>query len=377
MQQAEAKKIIIIGSAHPLRGGGLATFNHRLCKALLAANYNASIISFSLQYPAFLFPGTSQFTTEPAPINISIKSIINAINPFNWVKVGLYIRKQKPDIIIVRYWLPFMGPCLGSILRFAHKTTKIICIADNIIPHEKRFGDKIFTKYFVKPVDAFVTMSDSVSKDLALFNKKNKPAIQLAHPLYDNFGPLVTTAIAKQQAGFLATDKIMLFFGFIRKYKGLNLLVKAMANHAIKNANIKLIIAGEFYEDENYYKQLITDTGNSNHIFLHHNFIPDSEVGNYFNAADVIIQPYKNATQSGVTPLAYYFEKPTIVTNVGGLPQMAPHGLAGLVCEPSVPAIEEAILNFFNSDINKYKTYLLAQKKLLSWENFVGQLLEV
>jgi glycosyltransferase involved in cell wall biosynthesis len=376
MQQGRSKKVIIIGPAYPLRGG-LATFNHRLCKAFLDAGFNASLLSFSLQYPAFMFPGTSQYSSDPAPDGIEIKTIMNSINPFNWIKTGFYLKKQKPDVIIVRYWLPIMGPCLGTILRFLNKKVKVICIADNIIPHEKRFGDDWFTHYFAKPIHAFVTMSNKVTSDLVQFNKKNKPVLQLAHPLYDNFGALVPKERAKEKIGLHANDKVLLFFGFIRKYKGLDMLIEAMQSQNIKNENIKLIIAGEFYEDEGPYKELIDKTENTKNILLFNTFIPDSEVGNYLNAADVVVQPYRNATQSGVTPLAFYFEKPMIVTNVGGLPQMAPNGKSGIVCEPNINSIESAILQFFIEDTNKYLPYLQQQKKEMSWDNFVKAIIEI
>ena len=165
------KKIVILGSAHPLRGGGIATFNERLAKAFMQEGHEVQIISFSLQYPNFLFPGTSQYTTEPAPADLIIHSLINSINPFNWFKVGNQIKKMQPDLVVVRYWLPFMGPCLGTILRRIkkNKTTQIVCIADNIIPHEPKLGDQVFTRYFVKPVDSFITMSEKVKEDLLVF----------------------------------------------------------------------------------------------------------------------------------------------------------------------------------------------------------------
>jgi glycosyltransferase involved in cell wall biosynthesis len=218
---------VIIGPAHPLRGG-LASYDERLAKEFLDCGHDATIYSFSLQYPSFLFPGTTQYSSEPAPKDVPIKVIINSINPFNWLRVGNILRKLKPDIIVVRYWLPFMGPCLGTILRIVkkNKATRIVCIADNIIPHEKRFGDKPFTAYFLKPVDAFITMSEKVLNDIKHF-VLDKPVQYIPHPLYDNFGEPVSKTEAREYLQIDETKKVILFFGFIRKYKGLDILLRA------------------------------------------------------------------------------------------------------------------------------------------------------
>ena len=369
-------KIIIIGSAYPLRGGGLTTFNHRLAKEFLAEGHDCNIWSFSLQYPNFLFPGKSQFSfDEVAPVGIPIKTVINSINPINWIKIGLQLKKEKPDIVVVRYWLPFMGPCLGTILRFVKNNnhTKIICIADNIIPHEKRIGDKIFTKYFVKACHAFITMSQTVLDDLRLFTQK--PATLIQHPLYDNFGNIIPKNEARKQLQLNATDKIVLFFGFIRKYKGLDLLLEAVSLLKTTLPDLKLLVAGEFYENETDYHKKIDDLGIANNIILHHHFIADDQVKNFLCAADVLVQPYKNATQSGVTPLAYYFEKPMIVTNVGGLPALVPHEKCGLVVTPDAEAIAEAIKKYFEIGEAHFIPHIKEEKKKYSWSNITTAIL--
>ncbi len=364
-------KVIIIGPGHPLRGG-LATFNQRLAKEFINTGNDCSLYSFSLQYPSFLFPGKTQYTREPAPGNLKINTVINSINPFNWIKIGNRLKKEKPDIIIVRFWLPFMGPALGTILRRVRNNnhTKIICIADNIIPHEKRLGDRSFTKYFLKSCDAFITMSEKVMNDLRLF-QKTKPAKQVSHPLYDNFGAIISKADARKHLGLPENEKIILFFGFIRKYKGLDLLFEAMADERIKRSGIKLLVAGEFYEDERSYKEQIEKSGIKDQLILKTNFIPDSEVKYYLCAADVLIQPYRNATQSGVTPLAYHFERPMVVTNVGGLPSLVPDGKVGLVVEPTPAAIAGGILKFYQSGENYFIPGLKEEKKKYSWQNLV------
>ena len=223
------QKIIIIGPAHPLRGG-LATFDQRLAKEFNNNGDDCSIYSFSLQYPSFLFPGKTQYSDEPAPKDLKIFSVINSINPLNWIKIGNRIRKEKPDIVVVRYWLPLMGPALGTILRKVRKNkhTKIVCIADNIIPHEHRPGDNAFTKYFLKRCDAFITMSEKVMDDLRKFVPKEKPAQLVQHPLYDNFGEIISKVEAREKLKIRKDELIILFFGFIRKYKGLDILLEAM-----------------------------------------------------------------------------------------------------------------------------------------------------
>lgn len=370
-------RVIIIGPAHPLRGG-LATFNQRLAKAFTEEGNECSLLSFSLQYPDFIFPGTTQYSTEPAPENLLIHTKINSINPFNWIRTGHWLRKQQADLIIVRFWLPLMGPALGTILRRArkNKNTKIICIADNVIPHEKRPGDKPFTRYFLKSCDAFITMSEKVMSDLRLF-EKTKPALQVSHPLYDNFGAILSKSSARNHLGLPADEKIILFFGFIRKYKGLDLLFEAMSLPAIKNAGIRLLVAGEFYEEEKGYQEQIDQLGIREQLYLRTDFIPDSEVKYYLCAADAVIQPYRNATQSGVTPLAYHFEKPMVVTNVGGLPALVPDKKVGLVTEPDPVAIARGILQFYQLGEDYFIPHLREEKKKYSWARMVSSITQL
>jgi len=371
------QKIIIVGSAHPLRGGGLSTFNQRLAKEFNDGGDNCSIYSFSLQYPSFLFPGKTQYTDEPAPENLKIFSVINSVNPLNWIRVGNRIGKERPDIVVVRYWLPFMAPALGTILRRIKKNkhTRIICIADNIIPHEHRPGDKAFTNFFVKRCDGFITMSEQVMNDLLKF-VRDKPVKLVPHPLYDNFGEIISKIEAREKLKIKTDELIILFFGFIRKYKGLDILLDAMKiikeNTKSQISNLKLLVAGEFYDDEKPYLQQINRLGINDDVILRTDFIPDSEVKYYLCAADAVIQPYRNATQSGVTPLAYYFEKPMIVTNVGGLPSLVPNEKAGLVTEPTAQSIANAILRFYQLGENYFLPHLRSEKKKYSWSHLVN-----
>lgn len=373
------KSIVIIGPAHPLRGG-LASYNERLAKEFIQQGFQVIIYTFSLQYPGFLFPGTTQFSTEPAPKDLLIKVCINSVNPFNWLIVGNELKKNKPDLIVVRYWLPFMGPCLGTILRLVKRNnhTRVLCIADNIIPHEKRPGDIPFTKYFVKPVDAFITMSEKVLQHLLIFTP-GKPSKFVPHPLYDNFGEKISKTAAREKLGIGPDEKILLFFGFIRKYKGLDILLDSMKLLYQKSAstNYKLLIAGEFYEDRKAYQEQIENLGIKDALILRTDFIPDSEVKYYLCAADVVVQPYRSATQSGVTPLAYHFEKPMIVTNVGGLPSLVPDDKVGLIAEPNAASIASKIIEYFQKGEPHFLPHLIIEKQKYSWSVMTNTILKL
>ncbi len=373
------KKVIIVGPAHPLRGG-LASFNQRLALEFNNLGYDCAIWSYSLQYPTFLFPGTTQYSSDPAPQGINIQTRINSISPLNWLRVGNELKRLCPDIIVVRFWLPFMGPALGTILRIVgrNKQTRVVAITDNVIPHEKRPGDTLFTRYFLKSCDAFITMSEKVLRDLLSF-ETGKPYKQVLHPMYDNFGPPEPKESARKFLNITGGPKLILFFGFIRKYKGLDILLRAM--QILKNdqagSDIRLIVAGEFYEDRTEYDRLIEESGIGNQLILRTEFIRDSDVRYYLSAADVVVQPYRNATQSGVTPLSYHFEKPMIVTNVGSLPDLVPHMQAGLVCEPEPRSIADAILRFYELGESFFIPHLRELKKQYSWKKMVDAIEDV
>jgi len=372
------KHIVILGSAWPLRGGGLATFNERLAREFSGDGHKVTIYTFSLQYPSVLFPGKSQYSEEKAPIDLDIKVAVNSINPFNWISIGRELRKLNPDIIVVRFWLPFLGPALGTILRKVRKNhrTRIICIADNIIPHEKRPGDRIFTKYFLKTPDAFITLSEKVLTDLASF-EPSKKAVFIPHPMYDNFGEALPKQEARKWLEIPENGKLILFFGFIRSYKGLDILLRAMADERIRKMGIVLLVAGEFYQDSKPYTDLISQLNIMERVILRTTFIKDDEVKYYCSAADLIIQPYRHATQSGVTPLAYHFEKPMIVTNVGGLPAMVPDGKVGLIAEPNPESIADHIVEFYELGEDHFLPHLREEKKKYAWNRLVKAILDL
>ena len=360
-------QLIIMGPAWPLRGN-LAAFDEKLAACFIEAGIKTKLSTFSLQYPGFLFPGSTQYSSDPAPKGLTIEVVINSINPFNWIRVGLRIKNEKPDLIIVRYWLPFMGPCLGTILRIVkwNKHTKVIAIVDNMIPHEKRMGDQLFTKFFVGGVDGFLTMSNKVQKDVKTFT--NKPSCVSPHPIYDHFGEAMPKVEARKILNLEEKDKVILFFGFVRAYKGLDLLIDAMNDPAIKEAGIKLIIAGEFYEAPEPYLAQIESLKLTNTVSVYNKYIGEKAVKLYASAADFIIQPYKNATQSGVTPMAYHFLKPMLVTNVGGLADTVPHDKVGLVVEPNVNAIAKGIIQLYEKGVDHFLPNLITEKKKYSWE---------
>ena len=372
------KRIKIIGPAYPYRGG-IATFNERLAQEFAAMGIDVDIETFIIQYPSFLFPGKTQYNDKPAPDNLKIKRTINSINPFNWLKVGRHIRKEAPDLVIVRYWLPFLAPCLGTItsLTRRNKHTVIICLADNIIPHEHRPGDRLLTNYFLQRIDGLIAMSQSVLKDGNSF-RNNLPQGFCPHPIFDNYGEKLSFEVAKQKLKLDTNSRYLLFFGFIRDYKGLDLLIQAFADERLRKFPIKLLVAGEYYSSPEPYLKLIKDNNLENLIELRTDFIPDDQVNLYFSAADIVVQPYKSATQSGVTQIGYHFNKSMLVTNVGGLAEIIPDGKIGYVVEPEFREIADALVDFYENDrITEFEANIIEEKKKFSWSNMASTFLSV
>lgn len=372
-------KIVILGTAYPYRGG-LSAFNERIAREYQSMGHDVTIYTFTLQYPGFLFPGKTQYSDTPAPADLHIVRRVNSCNPFNWMSVGREIARRKPDLMITKYWLPFMAPCLGTIERQVHKNghTRIISILDNIIPHEHRPGDRLFSHYFVKSTDGFVAMSRSVLNDLNVFDTQ-KPRLFSPHPLYDHYGELLSKEEARKLAG-LPNDgtHYVLFFGFIRAYKGLDLLLKAFADPRLRELNVKLLVTGEFYGDPKPYMKEIETLGIRDRVVLKTDFIPDSEVNRYFCAADIVAQPYKSATQSGVTQIAFHFEKPMLVTNVGGLPEIVPDGKVGYVVEPDARQIADALVRYYTENKeNLFTQGVKEEKKKYSWTNMTSAIEEL
>lgn len=371
-------KIVILGVAHPFRGG-LAAFNERLAVQLQSEGHQVDIFTFSLQYPNILFPGKTQYANWEAPKDVSIKICVNSINPLNWIKVGRRIKKSKPDLLIIKYWMPFMSPCFGTIARIAKANghTKVLSIVDNMIPHEKHFYDSVLSKYFVKSVDAFLAMSQSVLEDINTFDK-SKPKILSPHPMFDNFGTAVSREEALSNLALPSDVHYLLFFGFIRNYKGLDWLLEAFADVRLREFPVKLMIAGEFYEDDKKYIDIIKRNRLEDRVILKSDFIPDAEVVNYFCAADLVVQPYKDATQSGVTQIGYHFSKPMLVTNVGGLAEIIPDGKAGYVVAPKVEAIADALVDFLKYDKrNFFDSGIADERKKYRWNEMTAAIVKL
>jgi glycosyltransferase involved in cell wall biosynthesis len=359
--------IVFLGPSYPYRGG-IASFTERLAREFQSSGFNCLLYTFSLQYPSFLFPGKTQYSNEARPPDLKIKEAINTINPLNWLKVGRELKRLAPGCIIVRYWLPFMAPAFGTILRIVRQNnhTKVICIADNIIPHEKRIGDKMLTSYFNHAVDGYIVMSGQVQQDISTLGIK-KPVQLLHHPLFDHFGDPVDRIKARKELGIDHQGGLLLFFGFIRHYKGLDLLLEAMADPRIKERGFKLIIAGEFYEDAVKYTNLIRSFELDEQIILFNEFIPENKICYLFSAADVLVQPYRHATQSGVTPLSMHFGLPMIVTDAGGLKEMVVDKITGLVVQKNPASIANGILEYFSLGKDFFIPALVQQKKSYSW----------
>ena len=378
MDFMEKKHIIIVGPAYPYRGG-IADFNERLAREFQREGHKVTIYTFTLQYPGFLFPGKTQYSTSPAPDDLTIVRKVNSINPLNWVKVGREIRRQHPDMVMVRFWLPFLGPCLGTIARVISKdkSIKVVSLLDNVVPHEHRIGDKMFARYMIKSVGGYVAMSESVLADAKSFDD-TKPYALTPHPLYDNFGDRVSRDEAIAHLGLDADTRYILFFGLIRDYKGLDLLLRAFADERLRNKKTKLIVAGEFYSNAELYEQLERELNIAEHIVWYKEFIPADQVRYFFAAADLVAQPYKTATQSGITQIAYHFERPMLVTNVGGLAEIVPHGKVGYVVKPEADAIADALADFIDHHHESdYHEGILQEKTKYAWSNMTAALVKV
>ena len=362
-------KIIIVGPAHPYRGG-IAAFSDRLATEFVAEDVDVELYTFTLQYPSFLFPGKTQYSDAPAPENIKIFRKINSINPITWIKTAKEIRGKNPDIVIFAYWMSFFAPCYAKMAKIISKDKNTCCIGlvHNMMPHEKSILDKLFSPCFVKKMDAFVALSKSVLQDVSKLDKKDKPKQFSPHPLYDHYGDKEDKVMAMNSLYLDNNYNYILFFGLIREYKGLDLLLKAMADERIDNYPLKLIVAGEFYDKKEPYLQMIDNYQINDKVIICDKYIPDEEVKNFFNLADMVVQPYKSATQSGVTQVAYHFEKPMLVTDVGALREIVPDGKVGYVVEPDPVKIADAICDFYDNEREKFfESNIVEEKKKYEW----------
>ena len=364
-------KIIIVGTSHPYRGG-IAAFTDRLAAEFVKEGVDIEVVTFKLQYPSFLFPGKTQYSDAKAPEDFKITRKVNSINLLNWIKVGKEIRAKNPDLVIFTYWMSFFAPCFSKIAKVVKRNghTKCIGLIHNMIPHEKSLLDKMFAPRFVKSMDGFVALSKSVLDDVASLDRQNKPKVFTPHPLYDHFGEIIDKTEAIRHLNLDPDYRYFLFFGLVRAYKGLNLLIDAFADERLRKYPVKLIVAGEFYDDPKPYLEQIEKQGLTNFVIVNNQYISDDKVKYYFNASEMVVQPYKSATQSGVTQIAYHFEKPMLVTNVGGLGEIIPNGKVGYAVEPNPNSIADALVDFCENDrYDKFVEGVRDEKQKYHWSN--------
>ena len=369
-------KIISLGPAYPLRGG-IAKFNESLCRNLLTKGHELTMVSFKFLYPSFLFPGKSQFAIGSYPDNLKILPVLHSLNPFNWRRVALKIVSDQPDLLIIHHWMPFFAPAYGTLSRIVKKRLKgrikIVLIAHNLIPHEGQIGAAFLSRYLLRKTDILLTLSSAVAEDAENLVKGVKK-LTIAHPIYDIYGLKPERKEALIKLNLLGEPHYILFFGLIRKYKGLDILLKAMK---WINSDIKLIVAGEFYDNQDYYNQIIREENIAERVILVNKFIPDDEVKNYFSLAELVVQPYRSATQSGITQIAYHFDVPMVVTNVGGLPEIVPDGICGFVVDVDPESMAKAVNRFFDQNLSEsFILNVSNKKKEFSWDNFNEVLLQ-
>ncbi|RLD33727.1 MAG: glycosyl transferase family 1 [Bacteroidetes bacterium] len=368
-------RIVIVGPGYPIRGG-LSVINEAMCRAFNKEGHKASIVTYKMQYPSFLFPGKTQLADGPPPEGLEIHVLMNSVNPINWVSVAGKINKMKPDLVIFRQWIPFMGPSFGTISRFLDKKIKVFTVVDNLYPHEKRPLDKFLTNYFLKTCDGFLTFSRTVKEQLE--DVYTKEVLFTPHPMDDNLGNPVPRAEACKYLNINPEKKYLLFFGLVRKYKGLDLLLKSIDHPEIRRLGIQLLVVGEFYDNPEDYYEIIREKGLEDIVQVTNKFVPVEDVKYYFSAADLVTQTYHSATQSGITQIAYNFNCPMLVTNVGGLSEYVPNGKVGYVVEKDTDEISAAIADFFkNNRKEDFVKNVREEKKKYGWDIFVKRVLEM
>lgn len=363
-------RIVILGTAWPYRGG-LAAFNERLAKQFVDEGHEVEVVTFTLQYPSFLFPGKTQYSSEVTPNRLKIVREMNSCNPLSWIKVGRRLKDAAPDLLISCYWMAFFAPCYGVIQRIVKRNGKTKCIGlvHNMIPHEPNILDKLLAPYYVKQTDGFVALSESVVHDIASLDKEQKPKTFSPHPVYDHYGEKMDRKDACVALGLDEEKRYVLFFGLVRAYKGLDLLLDAFAKVKYELKDLQLIVAGEFYEDEDKYFAQIEANGLKDRVVVKNEFVADGDLRKYFGVADLIAQPYRTATQSGVTQVAFHFEKPCLVTNVGGLGEIIHDGKMGYAVDPQVDAIANSMLDYYqNNRQEAFTKYLIKEKELYGWD---------
>ncbi len=376
-------RIVIVGTAYPLRGG-IAHYVSLLAQTLVRRGHDVKVITFKRQYPKFLFPGKSQeersnLHNEVPTTGPSAEQIIDSINPITWMTAGARAASFQPDLILFKYWIPFFAPAYGVIARTAKrlarkhgKQCRIAFIADNVLPHEKRPGDLAFTKFAFRAVDYFIVQSDAVERDLLRLDPKAQ-FLRLEHPIYEIFGQREERRQSRTKLNIPEDAPAILFFGYIRKYKGLDILLRAMPTMLQRLPELRLMVAGEFYGDEKEYRSLIADLKiPAKNLVLATDYIPNEEVALYFSAANAAVLPYRSATQSGIVQIAYNFDVPVIATDVGGLAEIVKDGVSGLIArDPTPEAIAAKVIDFFDRNLEEpLREGVVQEKQKYSWDAF-------
>ncbi|MFZ1730167.1 MAG: glycosyltransferase [Bacteroidota bacterium] len=368
-------KIVLIGTAYPLRGG-IAHYVGLLWK-YLSRTHDVRIVTFSRQYPKLLFPGKSQDESGDAGVPVESVQWIDSINPFNWIRTGFRVRALNADLIVFKFWMPFFAPSYGVIAAIARwgRATRTMFICDNVIPHEQRPGDKLLTRFAFRFIDSYVVQSHAVERDLRLWHK-NPLLAYLPHPVYEIFGEETTRSAARAKLRMVDTamnltddDRVLLFFGYVRDYKGLDVILDGMPA-ILARMKVKLLVVGEFYNNEQQYRDQVRRLGIGDAVIFHSDYVANEEVGLYFSASDVLTLPYKSATQSGIIQIAYNFHRPVIATDVGGLGEVIVDGRTGFLVPPEQPgAIAEAVISFFENDsFEPFRAGVIEEKKKYSWD---------
>lgn len=367
--------IAYLSTFYPLRGG-IAQFNASLLHAFQEQNHPVSAYTFTRQYPKMLFPGKSQYVTPDDPaIPISSIALLDTMNPISYYRTASAIAQNTPHLLVMKFWMPFFAPSLGTVAKQLRKNSvKVISILDNVIPHERRLGDMALIRYFLRQNDGFIVMSETVKQDL-LTLRPSAPFIHQSHPLYNHFGRKIEQNKAREQLNIPINKKILLFFGFIRSYKGLDILLQALP---LLPEDYNVVIAGEVYGDFTTYQDIITEHSLQDRVHIHVRYINDTEVPLFFSASDLCVLPYRSATQSGIVPIAYHFDLPVVITDTGSLGEMvAPYG-TGLIASDITPiAIAETIQQYFNGNLElRCKHSILQYKQQHSWAILAGRITE-
>lgn len=375
-----SKRIALVGPSFPHRGG-IAHFVDRLAAEMDAVGHKPIIISFRRLYPNLLFPGKSQYEEASdrdghmQRATTTHLAILDSINPFSWRRAAAEIMDRKCEIVVLNHWLPFLAPALGTVARRARKKgLKTVVVVHNALPHERRLGDIGLTSFILSAGNKLISLSEEVRRQLLEVFERD--SVVVPHPVYDHFGQVVDTARARSELDLPSNGKVILFFGFVRRYKGLDILIEAMPEIVKRLPDAVLLVAGEFYEDATPYRELVHRLGVSQHVRFEERYIAAEQVPFYFSAADVVVQPYRSATQSGVAQIALHYSCPVITTDVGGLSEIVQDGATGIVVSsPDSKLIGDAVVRFFEQRMrDRMSQNIAAHRQERSWESLVSEI---